>query len=188
MITPSAQDERPRTTSELIIRAFNQLFVSRRYDEISVGDIIGGAGVGRSTFYEHFRGKDDVLRSAVLIVLTPLADAVMDGCTLGAVRGTLEHIWQNQKSARPLLSGPSGAAVTQVLADLLALRLEDRCRRQGGAMAIPTALAAIQIAEGQFALIRAWLGGTAPCTADVLARAICRSSRGLAESLLEPAN
>lgn len=40
------------------------LIVERGYDAVSVRDIAERADVGRSTFYAHFIGKDDLLRNS----------------------------------------------------------------------------------------------------------------------------
>ena len=67
---------RPRDTRTAILAAFRDLVLARRYSDIRVADIVRRADAGRSTFYEHFRGKDDVLRHSLAAVLTPLAEAV----------------------------------------------------------------------------------------------------------------
>lgn len=54
-------DRRIRKTREALYSAFISLIVERGYDAISVQDIIDAADVGRTTFYAHFKSKDELL-------------------------------------------------------------------------------------------------------------------------------
>ncbi|WP_280437420.1 TetR/AcrR family transcriptional regulator [Nocardia carnea] len=57
----SIPDRRVRRTRETLHRALIELMMERAYDRISVSDVIARADVGRSTFYAHYRDKDDLL-------------------------------------------------------------------------------------------------------------------------------
>ncbi|MBH0778562.1 TetR/AcrR family transcriptional regulator [Nocardia bovistercoris] len=54
-------DRRVRRTRALLHNALLELMVEGSYERISVGDILERADIGRSTFYAHFRDKDDLL-------------------------------------------------------------------------------------------------------------------------------
>ena len=56
-------DRRQKKTRLSIIRAFRNLLVKKRYDHITVQEIIDEADVGRSTFYSHFETKDLLLQA-----------------------------------------------------------------------------------------------------------------------------
>ena len=58
-------DRRATRTRRALLNAFVGLILERRYDEITVAAIIARADVGRSTFYEHFRSKDDLLHESM---------------------------------------------------------------------------------------------------------------------------
>src|SRR5262245_50843439 len=60
-----SKDRRVRRTEELLRGALGDLIREKPYEEIVVKEILGRANVGRSTFYEHFDGKDDLLRDCV---------------------------------------------------------------------------------------------------------------------------
>ncbi|MFZ4826466.1 MAG: TetR/AcrR family transcriptional regulator [Phototrophicaceae bacterium] len=56
------QDPRVRRTRQLLFETLVQLIVERQeYDPISVKDIADRAEISRSTFYMHFRDKDELL-------------------------------------------------------------------------------------------------------------------------------
>jgi AcrR family transcriptional regulator len=54
-------DRRVRRTRELLRRALLELILEKGYDRITVRDILDRADVGRSTFYAHYRDKDELL-------------------------------------------------------------------------------------------------------------------------------
>jgi AcrR family transcriptional regulator len=56
-------DRRAARTRKALHKALITLIRDRDYDAISVQDIADEANVGRSTFYAHFTGKDDLLRN-----------------------------------------------------------------------------------------------------------------------------
>ena len=70
-------DPRVARTTRALGRALVALVEERAFDAITVQDVLDRAGVGRATFYAHFRNKQDVLYSSyegVFAWLAPLAD------------------------------------------------------------------------------------------------------------------
>jgi len=55
------QDRRTRRTLQLLRDAFVALLKEKRYEDVSVQDIIERADVARSTFYVHYVDKQDLL-------------------------------------------------------------------------------------------------------------------------------
>jgi AcrR family transcriptional regulator len=54
-------DRRSLRTRRLVTSALMELLLEKRYDAITVQDLLDRADVGRSTFYAHYFDKDDVL-------------------------------------------------------------------------------------------------------------------------------
>jgi AcrR family transcriptional regulator len=75
------KDRRIQKTRKLLHDALGGLIQEKPYDEIAVQEILDRANVGRSTFYMHFRDKDELLLSSIHDMLssihaTPLTSSV----------------------------------------------------------------------------------------------------------------
>jgi AcrR family transcriptional regulator len=60
----TASDPRVARSTHALGSALIELIQERVYDEITVQQILDRAGVGRATFYAHYRNKDDALHSS----------------------------------------------------------------------------------------------------------------------------
>src|SRR5208282_2398803 len=58
-------DRRVRQTRDALGDALIHLMQEQPFDSITIQHVLERAGVGRSTFYSHFRGKDDLFLSDV---------------------------------------------------------------------------------------------------------------------------
>jgi AcrR family transcriptional regulator len=56
-------DQRVRRTRDRLGDALVELLIQKPFDEITVQDVLERAGVGRSTFYTHYRDKNDLFLS-----------------------------------------------------------------------------------------------------------------------------
>ena len=72
-------DRRQRKTREAIFNAFTELLSSKHYSQITVGEIIEKADVGRATFYAHFETKDFLLKELCEELFCHIFDATGEG-------------------------------------------------------------------------------------------------------------
>lgn len=141
-----------------IVEAFSRLVLARRTAKPPVADVLEEAGVARSTFYEHFDGRDAVLIEAFEGPLSLLADAatrVVDEARLVAL---LEHFRENRRSASEVLSGPLAARLRRRFAEFIAAALP------AGEKDV-----AVELANQMLAQIRLWLDGETRYSAERLA-------------------
>ena len=184
-------DERRMRTRQALLEALIGAVRHGRYDRLEVSDLIAEAGVGRSTFYDHFRGKDDMIVQTMGHMLDALASVVdetraaraageahpVQGAQ-GAVRAVLAHFGENEPFARHMLVSAECAPLVGRITRELAARIEQRLAGRARRPAAPVALIAAQLAESQIAFVRAWLALGRPCGEDELARAMCLSAEG----------
>ena len=58
-------DRRIQRTRALLHEALGSLIPEKAYDRITIADVLNRAQVSRSTFYMHFRDKDNLLASGM---------------------------------------------------------------------------------------------------------------------------
>jgi AcrR family transcriptional regulator len=68
-------DRRAARTQKALHGALMSLIMRKGYEAITVQDIIDEADIGRSTFYSHYTGKEDLLRSGFQMLRAELAEA-----------------------------------------------------------------------------------------------------------------
>lgn len=163
------------STRAWIVTAFNRFVLGKSYDSLSVGELSRRAGVGRTTFYEHFRDKDDVLRQALTPVLAPLAEAAVGIGDARRVHAVLEHLLENRARVLEMLNGPARQQVETTLAGLVHVLLNERRTCTDGAT---QRLEAARCAGATIAVIQAWLGnGKDTCTLAQVAAVLVDASR-----------
>src|SRR5215831_5917962 len=74
-----SEDRRIQKTTSLLREALVSLIAEKPYDSIVVKEILDRANVGRSTFYTHFRDKDDLLVSGIHDMLGEVPSPVRTG-------------------------------------------------------------------------------------------------------------
>jgi AcrR family transcriptional regulator len=63
------QPERKQQTRRRIVRSARQLFNRRGFTEVSIDEIMAGAGLTRGGFYAHFKNKEELFSEAVTLIL-----------------------------------------------------------------------------------------------------------------------
>jgi len=174
-------DRRVRRTRRALIEAFNALVLSRRYEDIKVEDITAAADVGRSTFYEHYAGRDDLHLEAIAHPLSVLADAAAGRGDQEKLTWLMQHFWDNRERGRAILGGAMGPQIARLLSEQIEERLQDEAPRAG----LPLRLAATQMAEGHLGLVRAWIAGEASARPEQLAAVILRGAEAALAALYD---
>lgn len=94
---PNRQNQR---TNRLVFSAFSHLMQSKSYDEIRVVDIVQQANIGKSTYYDHFKDKDDLLLKSLVAPLNVMARGLLGYSSHAELESTLDHIWEKRSWAR----------------------------------------------------------------------------------------
>lgn len=73
------EDRRSQRTNRLVSSAMTELLFEKRYEAITVQDLLDRANIGRSTFYAHYFDKEDVLASMLEQLLETLRKPLSHG-------------------------------------------------------------------------------------------------------------
>ena len=146
--------------------ALGDLIREKPYDAIVVQEILDRANVGRSTFYMHFRDKDDLLVSGIHDMLRPVHATELPpsgGRYERILRFSLpifEHIQQHRQTGAAKM-GTRGRAIIhehlrRVLAQLIAddVRKDFQGRRKTAGRIPPDLL--VQYVASTFILVLNW--------------------------------
>jgi AcrR family transcriptional regulator len=166
-------DRRVKRTRAALLQAFTELLLDQGYEAMTVAQVAEHADVGRSTLYEHFRTKDDLLKASLGGPLKTLAACASSCPDLQALAALLRHFRENSAISRRLLTQPMRSRIARVLAEQIA----DQLQKEEMATALPGPLAAAAVAEGQLALVDLWLREYPAVDADAVARALLDIAR-----------
>ncbi len=120
-------DRRQKKTRDSIFKAFSQLLENKRYENITVQEIIEKANVGRSTFYSHFETKDHLLKAMCSDIFDHIFENDMDSCLFpsGTLQGKLAHIlWhfnEHKNDVCGILSSESGEMFMKYIKEYLSM-------------------------------------------------------------------
>ncbi len=168
-------DRRQERTRQAIADAFAELLIERDYAEVTVAAVAERANVGRSTFYEHFKTRTDLLRHAIKPLFAVIATAVEPEGASPALIAILHYFHDNPAWARVAATDQTRSVLLKVLTQAVEGRVQSPAH-------LPPAMLASQIAAAQFALLEPWIAGQSTLTPDTLAESLCRTSRALAEA------
>lgn len=166
-------DRRAGRTRRSLSDALVALILEKRYDEITVQNVLDRADVGRSTFYSHYRDKDDLFLSGW--------EALMHGVARGTrwenlragrfvpVRELFQHVQDFQHFYKALVrsrktgmlfkSGP--IYLSKAFEESLASRLRGK-----RVPSVPVSVLSNYLAGGMLTLMKWWLDQGMPYTPE----------------------
>jgi AcrR family transcriptional regulator len=181
-------DRRVARTRNALHDALMSLVLKKGYDTVTIQDIIDEADVGRSTFYSHYGGKDELLRDGFRRLRAELGTAQAASRRAGAKNARkplsfslalFEHAAGYKRVYRALLGGRGSTIVLheirRVLADLV---LKEP--GYGAGESVPADLR-VQFVVGSLLTVLTWWleksPGRTPAEADTLFRRLVRQER-----------
>jgi AcrR family transcriptional regulator len=119
---------RVERTRQRLLESLLALIVERGYEKVTVQDILDRAESGRATFYEHFRSKEDLLRSGMermraLLLKEWKSDAEAGAKSseqLGFTLALFKHVDGHRHLYRAIVGRESGMIVERKLRLILA--------------------------------------------------------------------
>ena len=162
-----------RRTRQALTLALIDLVREKRYDAITIQNLLDRADVGRSTFYAHYRGKDDLLLRSWERMLDMLAGDMRDDPgsrrRIAPVRELFHHVgefgWFHRALARAHVLDRVYQAGTVRMSETIARRLLERGLPAAGSTP-PLPVVARALAGAVFALLAWWIEENEPYSPD----------------------
>lgn len=175
---PETSDRRVQRTKASLHGALIGLAREKPYPSIAVKEILARANVGRSTFYTHFRDKDDLLESGIHEILGSVQSQPRGGSPLERALAfslpLLTHIDEHRRAPGPPMSREGRMVMHQRMQDALTTLIADglaKLPRHKPETEMPTHLLAQQVAFTFVLVLDWWVESDTPLTpAEVDAR------------------
>jgi AcrR family transcriptional regulator len=157
-------DRRTARTQKAIHGALMSLILRKGYEAITVQDIIDEADVGRSTFYSHYTGKEDLLRRGFQTLRTELAEARRSGRAKTDVShdeplefslAMFEHAGKYKQIYRALVGGRGGIVAVNEIRRILSEIVKREMSTVQEDEAVPQDVR-IQFVVGAFLTVLTW--------------------------------
>jgi len=157
-------DERVRRTRDRLGSAFVALIHEKAIEDVTVQDVLDRASVGRSTFYLHFRDKNDLLLSQLEKFLETMSTALSmrkeASHRVVPVAEMFAHIENQRQLYRILADAGRLNDFFDLAQDYFARGIEHRLRESSRLAKIPPgelAARAVALAGSLLSLLRWWL-------------------------------
>lgn len=166
------QDRRSQRTRNLVNSAMLALLSEKRYDAITVQDILDRAGIGRTTFYSHYFDKEDVHASLMEEMLERMSRQLSERHRAQGIVPSLElfqHIHQDHKHFQAMTGGPTAERLWETMQMVLSKTIERdlrSARESKNPPAIPLKVVASYLAGAFLNLLKWWLKSGMPYTPE----------------------
>ena len=160
--TSAKADRRILRTRDTLGDALVELMQEKTFDEITVQEVLDRAGVGRSTFYAHYRDKDDLFLSDVEDFFGGMATLLTrhgaSAKRVAPVRELFAHIAEAREFYAALVASEKVRDVLELGQGFFARSIEERLLLAGVTMEpAPLKAQAHALAGALFALLEWWI-------------------------------
>ena len=152
-------DRRSQRTRHLLSAALVELIRERDYKTITVNDIIERANVGRSTFYTHYKDKDDLFLGELDRVIEVLSQRIpgQDDMPFFPSLGLFQHVSEEYELYKALVWTPGIDLLIRHMQKSLTQRVEQGLQSSGKEYDIPLPILASFITGSFLTLLKWWL-------------------------------
>ncbi len=163
-MTEEKTDRRFNKTENAINSAFIELIRTKRYDKITVQNILDKADIGRTTFYSHYQTKDELLSAVISNIMESLTAVSIDEEPIIPVAQVLEHIKENQSAIKSLLTSDNADLISNHIKGYWSEKLAGKFYSEAEKRKIPINLYVNHIITSFIGLTRWWLNNDMPET------------------------
>lgn len=193
------QDRRVLRTRQLVLDALLALIREQGYDSITVQEIIDRANIGRSTFYAHFKDKDDLLIQGLNDIIHSLVAELDIAATHSAlnlhlpiicVEPLFRHAEEEFKLHRAIFGSQGIHIIIHRIRKHLSEHIQEKLEQLYGSdpgAGMPLELLAFHLASTAMNLLRWWLDNNRPYSPQDMDRYFQHLTMIGAEKLLKEA-
>ncbi len=169
-------DRRVRRTRQQLSEALMSLILEKGYDAVTIEEITERADLGRTTFYLHYKDKDELLIQSLEAVYDDLVNQIdphpieewsMTGEALSAM--AFQHAAENARLYQIILSGQGGTSIAQRIRAYIAQTairiIETHYAQYIPKTAVPLEILGNYIAISMMGLMTWWLENDQPYSA-----------------------
>lgn len=156
-------DRRSRRTRQLLGNALVELMLEKRFEDITVQDILDRADVGRSTFYAHYTDKEDLLIGEIERVIHDLdqyaAEVGPPHTGLLPSLALFRHVQEQRRLMQHFMWGRGAEMLTRSLQGQVSGIIEQKLRalsENAADTAVPLPVIATFVASTFLMLLRWW--------------------------------
>lgn len=168
------RDRRIDKTQNALRHAISSLIDEKPYEQITVKDIIERANVARSSFYAHFRDKDDLILSGFQMIGINSSDDIFENSdntdypnfAIVLFRGAAQ--WKS--ISKTFLTQHTGTVASHYIRNMLIVQTREWVRSNSNQQASPidTETAVHFLASALLGLLTWWVNNDFPYTAQVM--------------------
>jgi len=153
-----------------------ELLREKRYDAITVQDLLDRAGIGRSTFYTHYFDKEDVLASLSEQMLQLFRQQLSQRDAGQRIIPSLElfrHVQENHQFFQAMLRGHAGEVLWEIGQALSSRNIEQAlivACAESFSPVVPLTVVAQYLAGAFGSLLKWWLEAEMPYAAEQMDR------------------
>ncbi len=166
-------DRRVLRTRRQLQESLISLVFEKGYDAVTIEDITERADLGRTTFYLHYKDKEDLLLQSLEAVFDDLVAQIQQRTIdewIASGEGpwslAFQHAADNATFYQIIISGQGGGNIKKRVQDYIAVTAEEtistRLEDEGKAPEIPIDILSHYIASSLLGLIAWWLENDSP--------------------------
>jgi len=152
---------RSERTRQLLSDAFVRLVMEKCYDAVTVSDIIERANIGRSTFYAHYRDKDDLLvrelDRVVDVLSLHISHDAPEKNSLFPSLGLFQHVGEHHELYKALIWSSGADLLFKHEQKSLSEKIEQGLRESKKEFNVPIPILANFVAGSFLTLLKWWL-------------------------------
>ncbi len=163
------KDRRVKRTQRILMETLIAVALEKGYDAVTIKDITDHADISYSTFFRHYRDKDELLIKILESSIKTLTDLMKEnsGAT-GDAEGRIlfQHISENHRFYRVLFGSQNASHILRPIQDIIQ---KEFVYPVGTDNLIPIDILSNHIAVSVFGLVKWWLDHDMPYPVERMA-------------------